>query len=464
MAAVQMTLHGVEYWGFVNAEGELVIPPEFASVGDFYNGIAYAQRQDGIFVLINETGRATHEFPPGMRVGEQMFAPQIPRVTSDFAVYDLPDNRDRHFMITQQFDVSTSVLRHGVVNRHGETVLPPRYTGGIGYFTDGRARVSNGLTSWGYIDTYGVEIAAPRYQYALPFANGVAVVHNVLGTLTRYSAIDIHGNEVIPQSSHSLYSFRNGLARQSQHIERVTPSITGAGPATVTTLNVPTRFINTLGEVVIPGGIDGIIYAQHFSEGLAAVLWESIRYYCPPVGHAGRTCINTCFGHIDRYWGYIDSTGALAIDLQFGYAKSFSDGMAAVSEMVWDASTGQYRRLWGFINTVGDLVIPHQFEWVSDFENGYALVNRGGEAYYEFWNHTLGSNEQIAGGQFMLIDRWGRVVLDLSDFDLVLPMSEGVLAVGKGIIYAPPSQNHNIPMPREVLEGGTWGFIRLVYE
>lgn len=59
----------------------------------------------------------------------------------------------------------------------------------------------------------------------------------------------------------------------------------------------------------------------------------------------------------------------------------------------------------------------------------------------------------------MLINRWGRVVLDLSAYDAVGNISEGMLAVNKGrqLSHGRQGRGH-----RYLAEEGLWGFIRLM--
>lgn len=74
-------------------------------------------------------------------------------------------------------------------------------------------------------------------------------------------------------------------------------------------------------------------------------------------------------------WGFIDESGEIVIEPVFSNAKSFSNGLAAVS----DGSK------WGFINQKGVLVIDYQFEdadyftnqgvcFVSSFDNSYHMI------------------------------------------------------------------------------------------
>ena len=87
-------------------------------------------------------------------------------------------------------------------------------------------------------------------------------------------------------------------------------------------------------------------YARSFSEGLAAVF-------------IGGKC------------GFIDKTGRIVINPQFGEAKRFTDGLAAVR--IGDDTTGK----WGFIDKTGHYVINPQFDYARSFSEGLAAVSIG---------------------------------------------------------------------------------------
>lgn len=66
-------------------------------------------------------------------------------------------------------------------------------------------------------------------------------------------------------------------------------------------------------------------------------------------------------------WGYIDKSGNIVINGQFGGALSFSEGLAP-------ASTGGK---WGYIDKTGKYVIDPQFDLAYGFSEGFAPVKIG---------------------------------------------------------------------------------------
>jgi hypothetical protein len=71
---------------------------------------------------------------------------------------------------------------------------------------------------------------------------------------------------------------------------------------------------------------------------------------------------------VNGMWGYINKTGKLVINPQFGDAKYFHDGLANVR--VGDAWTGK----WGFINLTGKWVVKPRFDHAGRLSEGLAVV------------------------------------------------------------------------------------------
>ena len=72
-------------------------------------------------------------------------------------------------------------------------------------------------------------------------------------------------------------------------------------------------------------------------------------------------------------WGFIDKSGTLVIPCKYGNARSFHEGLAAVS-----LRYGSY----GFIDKSGTEVIPCKYDVASSFDNGRAKVYLNGKQGY----------------------------------------------------------------------------------
>lgn len=67
---------------------------------------------------------------------------------------------------------------------------------------------------------------------------------------------------------------------------------------------------------------------------------------------------------VDGYYGYMDRTGKIVIQPQFGEAGDFYEGLAKVNKNM----------KWGFIDKTGKIVIPLKYYAVDNFSEGLAAV------------------------------------------------------------------------------------------
>ena len=74
---------------------------------------------------------------------------------------------------------------------------------------------------------------------------------------------------------------------------------------------------------------------------------------------------------VEGKWGFIDTTGKLAIQPQFDGASAFHEGLAAVR--VGAESSGK----WGFIDSAASFVIDPRFDATRFFNESLAPVSIG---------------------------------------------------------------------------------------
>ncbi|MGB7442053.1 MAG: WG repeat-containing protein [Coleofasciculaceae cyanobacterium] len=133
---------------------------------------------------------------------------------------------------------------------------------------------------------------------------------------------------------------------------------------------------------------------------------------------------------LDKKWGYIDETGEMIIDPQFGWADGFSSGLASVR------MSGK----WGYIDSKGGIAIQPHFDGVEPFSaDGIAAVKTG-----EKWGYINSNGEVIKppkfdeaesfsaglaavklGGKWGYIDQTGRVVIR-HQFEVVRSFAQGL--------------------------------------
>lgn len=258
----------------------------------------------------------------------------------------------------------------GYIDISGDFVIEPRFPE-AGSFSEGLATAASpdNPKLYGYIDKTGMFVIEPQFFGRLPlisqespdpteFHNGYAVVR-IPSTVVdeRVSAyIDSNGNILTPPGSvKSATYFSDGLAIVQTDTETNIIDTSGQTIAQIADCNynncrisafseslakiernrsvfAQTGFVDESGKVVIPEQFDD---AKPFSEGMSAVL-----------------DFNT------QLWGFIDQSGTLVIPYQYKTAGDFSEGLAPV--MLTDNNSG-------YIDRAGNIVIPLEATVISEF-------------------------------------------------------------------------------------------------
>ena len=135
----------------------------------------------------------------------------------------------------------------------------------------------------------------------------------------------------------------------------------------------------------------------------------------------------------DSRFGFMDTTGRVVIGPLPGKADGYSEGLAAFKQ----------DDRWGYLDRTGKVVVPPQFLGADEFHGGRALVavdtgvqaciNRRGEVVFRSdFDLILPFSEGRAGVMYEeewgYVDTAGRLVIPLQ-FDDVEPFSEGLAAV-----------------------------------
>lgn len=220
-AATVKTARG-NYWGFINENGVMVIPPQYEFAFDFQdNGLAIVQLKDH-FGVIDQSGRYVVK-PVYDSINQFSEGRAIVLDHHNFSVIDetgmilnpkpyefIGDYHEGRALFHQIDDQEVS--KYGYLDLQGKVVIPPQYQA-ANNFTEGKAFIKikdskyaliglngeslanfnypyvgmpgDGLLAfqektngkYGYIDEYGNVIISPRYTGAQPFRDGRAVVY-----------------------------------------------------------------------------------------------------------------------------------------------------------------------------------------------------------------------------------------------------------------------------------------------
>lgn len=278
-------------WGFVNKKGRVVIPFLYDMVAPFNEGYAPVKINNQ-WKVIDKKGRYL--------------------LDGRFEFY-LNTVYDSKLVFLAQ-DTTVKPRKKGLMDIHGNIIIPAQYDEVGSYFTEGLCHVRRGKQE-GYVNKQGVEVFMGDVKYPRrAFYEGVTPA--VKDRKTGY--INPQNEVIIPFDYSTGGIFSEGLAAVSKDGKM--------------------GFINLKNEVVIP---------FDFKEA-----WQS-------VFHEGLSVVKD---FSTGKFGYIDRSGQLVIPAIYDSALHFSEGLAYV-KMGGKVS---------FINTKGDLILPFQYEEIWEFRYGLA--------------------------------------------------------------------------------------------
>jgi hypothetical protein len=281
--------------GYIDARGELVIPPRY-DVAQSFN--------DGLAVVANW----------------------------------YPDRRT---------DPVNTLWRQqtGVIDLAGAEVVPLRYDQ-IRDYAEGRAAFRSGR-KWGFLDAGGAEVVKPQFAEADSFSEGVAVVETGPQAKRVFAVIDPGGAVLFEKRVSRLASCHDGLMATATHNRwsylnrsgetafEVTCAAAGEFSEGLASVLVQHRigYIDTAGRIVIEPKFP---QAGRFREGLVEV--------AAPLAEGEKRTFDkpTLFGFADRQ-------GAMAIEAKYEFCQPFSGGLAPVK------IGGGFH---GYVDRTGRMAIP----------------------------------------------------------------------------------------------------------
>ena len=243
--------------------------------------------------------------------------------------------------------------KRGFIDKTGREVIPCKYDIALD-FREGLAMVKMS-GKYGFIDKTGREVAPCQYDDAEDLHEGMALVKKN----DKWGFIDKTGREVIPCKYVFANDFHEGLAT----VEK----------------NGKYGYIDKTGREVAPCKYD---IANDFSEGLAVVVLKSFKYGF--IDKTGREVIPRKYVFANDFHeglaivekngkrGYIDKTGREVIPCKYDEVYIFSEGLAVVEK------NGKL----GHIDKTGHEVTPCKYDDAFDFSEGLAIVEKNGKRGY----------------------------------------------------------------------------------
>lgn len=319
--------------GFINPDGKVVIPAAFASARKFSEGLCAVQK--GLYwgfidkagtCVIKPSFDEARDFSEGLAAvlkdGKWFFIDRegntslkLEKQTEEICLREHPRSFSEGVTLVQERDSYWHFI-----DRSGKEIIPESGTrfSLVDYtedclFSEGLAGVQTSKTysnRFGYIDHKGVMQIEPKFGKVKQFSEGFALVAKFDTYPAKYGYIRKNGDWLIEPVYDNAGSFKEGLAPVAVGTRAYVPRKRASEPSILVSQELPSSI------KLIPK------------------------------------------------WGFIDTTGNIAIKQKFEDAREFSEGLAAVKE----------NGFWGFIDRNGEYVIKPKFEFVDSFSSGRALV------------------------------------------------------------------------------------------
>jgi hypothetical protein len=292
-------------WGFINRKGETILPLQWDDADDFFEGYARAGKRSGselAYGFIDRHGNWIVE-PQYSRAGN--FSDCYAMVCKDDQYGYI--NKEGKEVIPCQFG-GAGPFHHGFaaieqggwtgfINKTGSMVIKPAYTISVSHprFNEGRAPVFGADEQTGFLDTTGQWAISAQFHSAGNFVNGLAWAmwkqddsSAPYGFTIKGGYIDTEGVYVIPPEYDFGWDFSEGYATvwviSEDRKSKIWKVIDDKGNVILD--NLPYRnvgsmgqglipiqdeemkwgFMDIKGEVIIPPRFSGI---NHFKNGMA---------------------------------------------------------------------------------------------------------------------------------------------------------------------------------------------------
>ncbi|WP_317856327.1 WG repeat-containing protein [Chakrabartyella piscis] len=308
-------------YDYVERYGDIVIIAELVKKEIVYNGETITSSSP-IYGLMNIDGKIVikPQYSDIQNVGE-----------------------DRFSVLTDENGTYT----YGLVNGSGKTLVQPIYSF-LGQGSDGLYPVrKSGTTGVAYVNESGtIVIPFSSYNVISGFSEGLALNTDCPYTENTYGYIDTKGNKVIESMYESANSFSEGLAKVQ--------------------INGKTGFINTSNKLVVSAIYDSFAGAvdsdPRFTNGYCAVVKNGYWGYIDKTGKEVSDFIYTSAGNVSegialvsqmvdgtKKYGYIDMKGNEITPCMYINGYDFSCGRALVSNHAM--------AYYGYIDTTGKVVV-----------------------------------------------------------------------------------------------------------
>jgi hypothetical protein len=330
-------------FGFINDKGEMVISPQFAYAMPFAEGLA----------AVNVGGDAWRNNMPSNgkwgfinRSGKFVINPKyypFPTSGKPFGPSGMANVLAEGYVFSEGLAAVRIEERWVYIDQRDSVVIDPKAfrIQAARRFSEGLAAVRVG-ENWGYINRAGKLVVPAEFQFPVNFSQGYAVVTD---RNFKKLCINRDGNKVFGQRRLDG-NFHEGFAVTK-------PGFLGE--------------MRTYEQKLIYGlvNLEGDTLEAQFDR-----IRNCAQGLCPVLIGAEKARILSLSDELSAQkfqggkWGYIDTTGTLAINPVFDEARPFQDDFAAVRRGT----------KWGYIDRTGSWLFPAQFVLAGDFHGPAAKV------------------------------------------------------------------------------------------
>lgn len=265
--------YGHQY-GYIDLDGNLVVPCEYSDTYCFSDGLAYVEKSENESYYIDKSGKI---------------------------VITLGNSHSNAGGFSEGVAVLYTSAGAMIIDEDGELVANMKGYDCYGEFSEGLLRAYDQTDrSYGYIDKTGKVVISAKYGGAMPFSEGVAAVktysYSIMNGNKVYSQyIDKNGNQVIGTfNNEECDSFSEGIARVISNDYTVENKY---------------RYIDKSGKTISKRRYS---WGAAFSDGLAAAHRED------EMGN--------------QVGVYIDKSGDEVLTFEGYYCESFRDGLAPIQK------------------------------------------------------------------------------------------------------------------------------------
>lgn len=342
-ARVHALNRGKSYRGYIDKSGRFT-----ASDKDEENESVYQKKpSEGLYIIEEEKKKPDYSFLPTCNFivkdtkGRVCF-----KLAKIFRISDFHDGVVVFSRPVLAWKKSTNqVAKEEEQEQQEETRLRNKYSANPYAEPKELRRILSKPPEWGYKDATGKIVIPPKFRYAKPFSEGLAVVKEV--SLAGY--IDKTGKYAIkPCFPIGAGSFNQGTAYGTKCSKEFSDNPFYSGHGCIHNSNYyRIGLIDRSGKFITQPKYEQF---EPISEGRRAF-------------------------RLDDKWGFMDSNGKVVVEPKYAAVQAFSEGLAAVTEREWGGGfSRRFPSAWGFIDKDGKLVIPHKYTVASSFHSGLALV------------------------------------------------------------------------------------------